>query len=404
MQKLIPVTVLSGFLWSGKTTLLKHILENRKWLKVALIVNDMGEINIDANLIKNGVNLSQTEEKLVEISNGCVCCTLRGDLLIEIKRLAEENKYDAIIVESTGVGEPVPIAQTFSYVDEESGIDLTQLVRLDTMVTVVDAKWLLKNFATSEFLKDRNWEVNPDDERSIVDLLVDQVEFCDVLVVNKISLISEEEKVTLRKILKWLQPTARYIETDWWMVNMEEVIDTGLFSMEKAENSTLWMRELQSGWHANHTPETEEYGIKSFVYRRNIPFHPERFLALANTEWDGVIRSKWLFWLASRYDIAGNWWQSGGSTRVDPAGKWLSAIPESELDFYPEYQIELLEYKDLPYADRRQEIVIITIMDNQVEIEKILDTALLTESELAEWKEKWKTYTDNFPKWEVTIE
>jgi G3E family GTPase len=399
MQKRIPVTVLSWFLGSGKTTLLKNILENRAWLKVALIVNDMAEINVDANLIKDGIELSQTEEKLVEMSNGCVCCTLREDLLIEVKRLAEANKYDAIIVESTGVGEPVPIAQTFSYFDEESGIDLSRLVRLDTMVTVVDAKEFLRNFSTAESLTDRAWEATPEDDRTIVDLLVEQVEFCDVLIVNKISEISEEEKITLRAILKWLQPTAEYIETDWGKVDIDRLINTGLFSMEKSENSTLWMRELQSWWHKNHTTETEEYGISSFIYRRNRPFHPERFLALANREWAGVIRSKWLFWLASRNNLAGNWGQAGGSVRVDPAGSWLSALPEEQLSMYPEYQAELLEFKDNPYQDRRQELVIITIKWNKDEIESMLDTALLTDEEMLAWPEIWRAYHDGFPKW-----
>ncbi len=399
MDKRIPVTILSGFLWSGKTTLLKHILENRAWLKVALIVNDMAEINVDANLIKQGVTLSQTEEKLVEMQNGCVCCTLRGDLLIEVKRLAEENKYDAIIVESTWVGEPVPIAQTFSYVDEESGIDLSSLVRLDTMVTVVDAQWFLANFSTAETLKDRAWEATPEDERTIVDLLVDQVEFCDVIVVNKISKITEEEKATLRAILKWLQPTAQYIETDWGKVDLDQVINTGLFTMEKAENSTLWMRELQSGGHKGHTPETEEYGISSFIYKRDRPFHPERFLALANREWPWVIRSKWIFWLASRNNLAGSWGQAGGSVRVDPAWSWLSALPQEQLDKYPEYQVELLAFAGNLYQDRRQELVIITIRWNQSELETMLDSTLLTDEEMLAWPEIWKTYQDGFPVW-----
>ncbi|MBP6981904.1 GTP-binding protein [Candidatus Gracilibacteria bacterium] len=396
---MIPVTILSGFLGSGKTTLLKNILENRAGLKVALIVNDMAEINVDANLIKDGIELSQTEEKLVEMSNGCVCCTLREDLLIEVKRLAEAGKYDAIIVESTGVGEPVPIAQTFSYVDDESVIDLSKLVRLDTMVTVVDAKEFLKNFSSAESLKDRSWEATPEDERTIVDLLVEQVEFCDVLIVNKISEISEEEKKVLRSLLKGLQPTAEYIETDWGKVDITRVLNTELFSMEKAENGPLWMRELQSGGHKNHTPETEEYGISSFIYRRNKPFHPERFLTLANTEWKGVIRSKGLFWLASRNNVAGSWGQAGGSVRVDPAGSWLSALPKEQLDLYPEYQMELLEFKDHPYQDRRQELVIITIKENKEEIETMLDTALLTDAEMLAGPEIWKDYHDGFPKW-----
>jgi G3E family GTPase len=399
MKKLIPVTVLSGFLWSGKTTLLKHILENREWLKVALIVNDMAEINVDANLIKDGVELSQTEEKLVEMQNGCVCCTLRGDLLIEVKRLAEADKYDAIIIESTWVGEPVPIAQTFSYMDEESGIDLTKLVRLDTMVTVVDAKGFLSNFGSADFLRDRKWEVWEEDDRTIVDLLVDQVEFADVIVVNKISEISEDEKKTLRSIIKWLQPTAEYIETDWGKVHLDQVINTGLFSMEKAENSPLWMRELASGGHHNHTPETEEYGITSFIYRRMRPFHPERFWALANREWRWVIRSKWLFWLASRHDIAWSWGQAGWSTKVDPAGRWIASLPTDEIAKYPEYQLELVTHRDNLYLDRRQELVIITIADNQEEIEALLDSALLTDEEMVEWPEIWNTYNDNFPKW-----
>jgi G3E family GTPase len=394
---MIPVTVLSGFLWSGKTTLLRHILENREWLKVALIVNDMAEINVDASLIKNGVNLSKTEEKLVEMQNGCVCCTLREDLLIEVQKLAESGSYDAIIIESTGIAEPVPIAQTFSYVDEESGIDLSRLVRLDTMVTVVDAASFLWNFTSEEQLKDRKWEVGEEDERTIVDLMTEQVEFCDVLVVNKISELTEEEKKRVRAILKWLQPTARYIETDWGKVDLEEVIDTGLFSMEKAEKSALWIRELESWGHHTHKSETEEYGIKSFIYRAFRPFHPERFLTYANEEWIGVIRSKWLFWLATRHDIAMSWGQAGGSVKVDPAGRWAASFSSEELEWYPEVVEEISQYAENLYGDRRQELVIITIADNESDIRARLDACLLTPEEMVCGPEEWIEYRDNFP-------
>ena len=399
-KKPIPVTVLSGFLGSGKTTLLKHLLQNRGGLKIALIVNDMAEINVDAALIKNGVEFSQTEEKMIQLQNGCICCTLRGDLITEVKRLAENGEYDAIIIESTGIAEPVTIAQTFSYAEEESGIDLSAYARLDTMVTVVDAKNFLKNFGSAELLKDRKWETDEEDERTIVDLMTEQVEFCDVLVLNKISSISPEERWKVLAILRSLQPTAELIETDQGVVDFRRFVRTGLFDFEKAESAPLWVRELQNGGHAAHMSETEEYGIRSFIYRAFRPFHPERFLTLANEEWPGVVRSKGLFWLASRHDLALSWGQAGGSVKVDPAGRWASSLSDEELDTYPGIREEVAEFSDNPYGDRRQELVIITIADNEPEMRHKLDACLLSDEEFAQGPEHWKAYRDGFPTWQ----
>lgn len=399
MTKKIPVTVLSWFLWSWKTTLLKHILENRKNLKVALIVNDMAELNIDAKLISKDIELSQTEEKMIELTNGCICCTLRDDLIKEIHKIAKfDKKYDVIIIESTWISEPVPVAQTLTYPDDVSGINLSEIVRLDTMVTVVDAKDFLKNFWSQDMLSDRNWQENTDD-RAIVDLMTEQVEFCDVIVLNKISEISENEKQRVKTILTWLNPNAKIIETDYWKVKFSEIVNSWKFDLKKAEEAPLWVQELKNWGHKNHTPETEEYWIKSFVYRTFKPFHPKRFLDFVGKEWKWVIRSKWIFWLATRNNLALSWSQAWWSVRVDPAWRWASSFSKEELADFPEIIEELKEYENFKYWDRRQEMVIITIADNEKYLREMLDKCLLTDEEFEKWENFWKNLEDKFPTW-----
>ena len=401
-MKKIPVTVLSGFLWAGKTTLLNNILSQRWDKKVALIVNDMWEVNIDANLIKSWNNLSTTEEKLVEMDNGCVCCTLREDLLIEVEKLAQEWKYDALIIESSGISEPVPVAQTFSYVDEETGIDLWKWADLDTMVTVVDAHDFLNKFWSDKTLAEIQMWLDETDHRPLVNLIVEQIEFCNIILLNKCDLISKEDLHYVKWIIRSLQSEAQIIETVNSDVDIKEIIETGLFDYDKASASPLWIQELESGWHAHHTSEIDEYGISSFIYNRERPFHPKRFMDALNNTWAWVVRSKWVCWIASRNDFAGNWSLAWGSIKLDPLWRWMWSLTHEEREIYsPEENKEYeKEYWAKEFWDKKTEFVIIWVKMNDEEIIALLDSALLTDDEMQN-PESWKDFEDPLPEWEI---